>query len=796
MGILADLRFAARQLAIRPGFTALAILTLALGIGAAIAVFAVVDAVVLRPLPFADSGRLLSLAETHPSIEGFWVASVPNASDWAAASRHVPEIGQGRTRAFAMRAGDGAESVRGGIATPTLFSVLRARPAMGRLFAVDDIGPAAHVAIISDEFWKTRFGGDPTAVGREVDLDGEAHEIIGILPGGFAVPQLEAVQLWTPLPFNARDDTQRRWRGFVTIGRLAPDATIAAATAELGTVQQGLAERYPETNRGWGVGTRPLLESVVGSVKPTLLVFLGAVAILLMVACANVANLQVARGAQRERELAIRAAIGAPRATLVRLLAAESALLAAFGGALGLVVARWSADAMFTLIPSGLPRTDEVVFDTRVVSAALLLASIVGLATAVAPALRASRADLVGTLRGPHQPASWRSTLGVRGGLVMIEVALAVVLAVGAGLLGRSFTAYLRWEPGFQRSNLLTFWTFASSGEYRDAASVAALFGRLEEEIATLGGVDAVGRTSNGPLFGGLETGEFAVVGQTAAGPITARWYDVSPTYFATLSLPLLTGRGFSDADVAGAPSVAIVNETFAQRYLAGSAVGRQLAGPGGERTMQVIGVVRDISPFAPGAEPVPEVYWPQAQSARWATFFVVRSAQASAALLKAIEGRVHEVNPNMPLSNVATMNERIDRQLARPRFYALLIGSFAGVALTLTLIGVYGVMAASVMGRSREIGVRLALGASRQQVVGQVLRQGLSLTVGGLVIGLASAAGLSRLAASLVAGVSPTDLLTYATVATLVVIAATLAILVPAGRAAAIDPQIALRAD
>jgi putative ABC transport system permease protein len=796
MGILADLRFAARQLASRPGFTAVAMLTLALGTGAAIAVFAVVDAVILRPLPFADAGRLVSLAETHPSIEDFWVASAPNASDWAAASRHVPEIGQGRTRAFTMRAGDVAESVRGGIATATLFGVLRARPAIGRLFAVDDMGPAAHVAIISDEFWKARFGGDPAIVGRQVDLDGAAHEIIGILPRGFGVPQLEAVQLWTPVPFNPRDDMQRQWRGFVTIGRLAPDATIAAATAELGTVQQMLAERYPETNRGWGVRARPLLESVVGSVKPTLFVFLGAVAILLMVACANVANLLTARGAQRERELAIRAALGAPRATLVRLLVAESVLLAALGGGLGLVVARWSADAILTLIPGGLPRADEVVFDARVVSVALLLASIAGLATAMAPALRASRADVVGTLKGPHQPASWRSTLGVRGGLVMIEVALAVVLAVGAGLLGRSFTAHLRWEPGFQPSSLLTFWTFASSGDYRDAASVASLFGRLEEAIGTIGGVDAVGRASNGPLFGGFETSEFAVVGQTAGSPITARWYDVSPTYFATLGLPLLTGRAFSDADVAAAPSVAIVNETFAHRYLQGSAVGRQLARQGGEGTMQVIGVVRDISPFAPGAEPAPEVYWPQAQSARWATFFVVRSAQASTALMKAIEARVHDVNPNMPLSNVATMHERIDRQLARPRFYVLVIGCFAGLALTLTLIGVYGVMAASVAGCRREIGVRMALGASRQQVVGQVLRHGLSLTLGGLVIGLASAAGLSRLTASMVAGVRTTDLLTYAAVAALVLIAATLAILVPAGRAAAIDPLIALRAD
>ncbi|MGZ9075684.1 MAG: FtsX-like permease family protein, partial [Burkholderiaceae bacterium] len=564
----------------------------------------------------------------------------------------------------------------------------------------------------------------------------------------------------------------------------------------LEALQQALAERFPDTNHGWGVRVRPLLESVVGPVRPTLLIFLGAVAILLLVACTNVASLLMARGAHRERELAIRAAIGADRATLVRLLVVESVLLAAIGGMLGLLVARWAAEALLALMPGGLPRVGEVVFDARVVGIAMLLTLTAGLATAIAPALRGSRINLTEALKAGHQPASWRSALGVRGGLVMIEVALAVVLAVGAGLLGRSFAAHLRWEPGFQPSNLVTFWTFASSGQYRDAASVAGLFSRLEEEIESIAGVTAVGRTSSGPMFGGVETGEFTINGTGASSPINARWYDASPTYFSTLDLPILAGRAFSRQDTTAAPSVAIVNESFAKRHLQSNAVGRQLTSSSNSRMLEVIGVVRDIPPFTPGSQTVPEIYWPQAQAPRWASFFVVRSTLATAPLMKAIEARMRAVNPNMPISNVASMDERIDQELARPRFYLLLIGTFAGVALALTLIGVYGVMAASVSGRKREIGLRIALGASRARVVSQVLRQGAALTALGLVTGIALAAGLSQLAGSLVVGVTATDMPTYVAVAILVMMAAMAAIIVPARRAATIDPLLALRGE
>lgn len=795
--LIHDLRYAVRTLLRSPGFTLLAVLTLALGIGSSVAVFTVVDGVLLKPLPFPDPQRLVAICETHPSVEGFCIASPPDVEDFKEARHTLVSLGLGRGWPFTARRASGAEGVQGGLATPGLFTTLEIKPALGRLLEPDDVGPGARpVVVLSNALWRSWYGGDRGVIGRSLVLDGTSYQIVGVLPAGVEVPQLGRVRLWAPLPFNPRDEENRKWRGFEVIGRLAPGATVATATSELGTIQRSLAERYPETNRGWGVRVASLRDEVVGPVRPTLLVFMGAVAILLLVACVNVANLLIARGAARHREFAVRAALGAGSRRLVRLVSVESVVMALAGGACGVLVARWATDALLALMPGRLPGMEGVALDARVVGFAVLLILAAGIVAGVAPAVRAGRVDLASAIKEGHQPVAWRKALGLRGGLVVVEVAMAFVLATGAGLLARSFASLLQWKPGFNESNLLTFWTLASDGKYPDHASVAAVFDRIGAELRTIPGVASVGMASSGPLFGGRETGQFEIEG-AAGEPAVARWYDMSAGYFPTLGVALRRGRLFTPADREGAPSVALINETMARRYFTGSdPVGRRLRMKGSGHSMEIVGVVADIPSFIPGAPPQPEVYWPFAQSPRWASYFVLRTTVPPASVVKAVGARLQEVDPDMDASDVATLEARVGTQLRRPRFNLLLIGAFAACALALTLVGVYGVMASSVAGRTREIGVRIALGATTRRILASVLGEGLALTGLGVAIGLVAAYWLTRLAAGVLYGVTAGDVGTRVAVVGLLALAALLACLLPAYRATRVDPVRALRSE
>jgi len=799
--LINDLRYALRTLARGPGFALLAVLTLALGIGVSVAIFSVVDRVLLRPLPFPDSQRLVAVCETHPSVEGFCIASPPDVEDFAARTRTLSSIGLGREEPFTARRGAESEGVNGGWATPGLFRTLRMTPALGRFFGPEDMGPnGAPVAVLSDALWRSWYGADPGILGRSVILDGQSYQIVGVMRPGDEVPRLEDARIWTPLPFDPRNEERRKWRGFYVIGRLAAGATPATAAAELSGIERDLGVQYPETNRDWSVRVEPLLDQIVGPVRPTLLVFLGAVAILLLVACANVANLLVARGASREREFALRSALGAGPRRLFRLIATESVVMALVGGAAGLVVARWAIDGLLPLIPGGLPRLEAAALDARVLVFALALTVATGILAGLAPATRAARLDLAAAIKEGHQPVAWRKALGLRGGLVVAEVAMAFVLATGAGLLARSFATLLRWQPGFDQTHVLTFWTLASNGKYTDRAGIINVFERIRAELRTLPGVTSVGMASSGPLFGGRETGEFAIEGAGVAagqGPMVARWYDMDPWYFPTLGVALKHGRYFTDADREGAPPVAIINETMARRYFAGAGpVGRRVRDKDYGHVMEIVGVVADIPAFLPGTPPQPEIYWPFAQRVRGASFFVLRTSGDPSALAKAAAARVKAVDPDMEASSIATLQERVDRQLRRPRFNLLLIGVFAAFALGLTVVGVYGVVAASVAGRTREIGVRVALGASARQVLGMVVREGMVLVTAGVGIGLVAAIWLTRFAARMLYGVTPGDAWTRVVVVALVVVAALLACFVPARRATKVDPLVALRAE
>ena len=797
--LIADFRFAFRQLLRRPGFTFVAVLTLALGSGAAAAMFGIVDRVLLRPLPFPQSDRLVALCETNASVENFCVASPPNVEDWSRRSRALTSVGLGRTWSFSMRTETGSQGVGGGLATPGMFQTLRVTPLFGRTFTTEDLAPSGrHVAVLSAGFWQSRFGGDRAVLGRPIVLDGESYQIVGVLGAETDIPHLPSVDVWIPLPFDPRDEENRRWRGFVTFGRLAPRVSVPEAQRELQTIQADLALSYPETNRDWSARVEPLLDSVVGPVRPTLLVFMGAVVILLVVAGANVTNLLVARGTAREKELAVRAAIGASRYALFRLLATEGFILAVAGGVAGLVVAAWAADALLRLMPNGLPRVTHVGLDARVLGFTLILTLAVGSLAPLVPALRAMRLDLASALKQGHQPAGWRRAIGLRGGLVVTEVSTAFLLAIGAGLLARSFSTLLKWEPGFERAHVFTFWTVASTGTYRDPPSVAALFARVEGELRSLPGVTGVGMASSGPLFGGEETGEFFPDGAGAGDrPLAARWYDMSATYFPTLGVALRRGRLFGEADRAGAPPVALINETMARRLFGtGDPVGRRIRERNGDRVMEVVGVVADIPLFTPGEAPSPEIYWPYAQAPRWASYFVLRTSVEPSSLAQAVEARLAGIDPDLRPGRFETVADLVSRRVARPRFQMILIGVFAVFALTLALVGVYSVLAAAVAARTREMGVRLALGARSSQVLGLVLRQGLVLAGMGVAIGALAALGVSRFAATLLYGVRATDPLTYGVVALLVLLAAATACLIPARRAATVDPMTSLRGE
>jgi putative ABC transport system permease protein len=798
--LIQDLRYAVRTLLKSPGFTIVAVSTLALGIGVSVAIFSVVDNVLLRPLPFPDSRRLVALCETHPTVEGFCIGSPPDVEDWAKSSRTLVSIGLGRDWAFTVRHGTTAEVVDGGLATPGLFSTLQLSPAIGRLFRPEETGPGARVVVLTDVLWRSWYGADRGAVGRTIALDGNDYEIIGVLPPGAEVPRLEQARLWAPLPFAPRDEENRQWRGFKVTGRLARGATLAAAAAELGTIQRDLGVRYPKTNRDWGVQVEPLLDNVVGPVRSTLLVFMGAVAILLLVACANVANLLVARGASREREFALRSALGAGPRRLFRLIATESVVMALLGGAGGLVVARWTVDALLPFMPNPLPRLPTIALDARVVGFALVLTASAGLFAGLVPAVRAARLDVAAAIKEGHQPAAWRRTFGVRGGLLVAEMAMAFVLATGAGLLARSFASLLEWQPGFDQANLLTFWTLASDGKYRDRQSVAALFERVSTELRSIPGVTSLGMTSSGPLFGGTETDEFVIEGATsgtAGEPVVARWYDMDTGYFATLGVALRHGRWFTSADRQGAPPVALINEAMARRYFAAAnPVGRRLRMKNAATPLEIVGVVADIPPFLPGTPAQPEIYWPFPQSPRWASYFVLRHSGPSTAIMRAVESRLHDVDPDMKAGRVATLEDRVGVQLRRPRFNLLLIGVFAAFALALTVVGVYGVIAASVTSRVREIGLRVALGATSRQVLAMVLREGMVLAGLGVAIGLVAAVWLTRFAVKMVYGVTPGDVPTRVAVSVVLVVVAALACYLPARRAARVDPMVALRSE
>jgi len=798
--LMSDFRYALRSLRAHPSFSITAVLTLAIGIGVTTAMFGVVNGIVLRPLPFPHSDRLVTICTEYPGSAGWCSISPPNVSDIAERSRTIEEVGFGRSDSWHLRTPTGRTVITGGIATPSMFRALGLRAARGRLFEdADLLGRESDVAVVTHELWQTQFAADSRIVGSSIVLDGHPVTVVGVLDSTVSVPKLSYVKLWRPIDFRPTDEKNRTWAGFISYARLRDGVSIEEARAELAHIAAQLRPTYFAATPGWGLSVKSLQDLVVGRVRPILLVFLAAVFLVLLIACANVANLLLARSNARAREIAVRAALGAARPRIARILLVESFVLALGGALLGVAMAQWGTAGFQKFAPPGIPRIENVHVDTRVLGFALLLAVTTTIVFGLVPALRASRVDLAHAIREGGRPASrQRSRLGAL--LVAAELALALMLVTGAGLLTRSFAAVSSWSPGFEREHLLTFSLFADMEKHNTRRSITALWNDVERQLRSVPGVTAVGSTSAGPLFGGGDgAAQILFPGVQPSEQSSAAWFNVSPGYFGTLGVSMVRGRDLEARDSVAGPRQVLVNQTFARRFSDRvDPVGRRFALKVGDKPVdaEIIGVVADVPPITPGEPVNAEVYWSDRAEPRGFSYFVVRTSVPPASVMPTVRARLAALDPDLSPSNVSTMPELVHEELVAPRFDMLLVIVFAVAALMLAAVGTYGLFAYVVSRRTRELGIRLALGAAPMNLVGSVIRDGLLVALGGIVVGAAGAAVASRILRSFVAGVSGLDAVTLALSAFALLVVAAVACLVPARRAGSVDPVVTLSAE
>jgi putative ABC transport system permease protein len=800
--LVSDVRLAVRSLAKHRTVTVVAVATVALSIGVTTAVFSVVNGVVLRPLPFTSADRLVALCEVDRGETTDWCgASVPDVYDVAERVPDIAVAGVARSWPFMMRTTDGTENVRGGLASAEAFEALGIAPLAGRLIAPDDIGTNwRRVVVLGYDFWRMRFGARRDVIGQSITLDEEPHTIIGVLPPDARLPQLETVDLWRPVHVSPRDEERRDWHGFLAFARLRDGASLEQTRRDVAAVAADIQRQHFPTQAGWTIQVKPWLDVLVGSVRRTMYIFLGAVGFVLLIGCANVANLLLARSTVRQREMALRTALGATRVSLVRAMLVESFVLAIAGAVAGLLLAWWASHAFVALAPAGIPRIDQVGLDPSVLIFTIGLSVLTTLLVGAAPAFRATHVNVHTTLsEGGRSGTSGRAATRLGSILIVTEIALAVILVTGAGLLGRTFTTLMSWRPGFEQQHLLTAWALASTGKYPARQQYVALFARAEDELRTIPSVVSVGTGSAGPLFGGDGDGLFTIDGRTPATGAprqAAFWFDISPSYFRTIGLPIIRGRDISDRDAEGAPLVAVVNEAFVRRYLGAEPLGRRIHMIEHDADFTVVGVVRDVPPVRPGDDVQPQIFWSNRQVPRPATYFLVRTTGDPANVSSAIRARLHDVDPDIHVSRIRTVREWLSLELVRPRFSAVLLTTFGVLALVLAAIGTYGLIAYAVVQRTREIGIRMALGARPRAIVGEVLGRGMTLAALGVGLGFIGALVLTRLIRGMLAGVSANDPLSFGVGAALLIGGAALACVLPARRASRVDPVVALRAD
>jgi putative ABC transport system permease protein len=787
-----QLHYAARSLRRAPAFTTVTALTLALGIGSATAVFGIVSATFLRPLPYDEPDRLIALSETRRGEE--ISVSYPNLLDFREQSHSFTEVAGFAGRAFSLGSGDGPpERVRGQVVTANLFRTLGVTPVRGRGFldAEDRAGPE-RVVIIGHGLWERRFASDPTIVGQPIVLDREAYTVVGIMPRGFDFPGglvYGAAEVWVPAGVAASSDWNSRQShpGIVGLARLRPGATLASARADLEAIAARLREQYPESNAEQSVLARTALDAIVGNLRPGLMLVGGAVALLLLITCANVAGLFLARAVARHREIAIRSALGAARRRIVGQLVAESLVLAALGGLAGVVVAWWSVRLAAPML-DGLPRLDRVPLDWRVVTFAIVTTIVTGLLYGVAPALAATGESIDRWLRDRGRSSGAMSGR-VRRALVGGEIALSLMLVVGATLLGRSF-AKLRAAPGgVDPAGVLTFELRVPGN---DSAAIGQFYQALAERVGALPGVSAVGGISTLPF-----SGAGAQSGMRVPGSTEQQRTDVAvvmPDYFRAMRVELLRGRLFTVADDSAAPTVAVIDERLARRFWPNAdPIGQRLEG-WGFRELTVIGVVRHVKNYGVASESREELYVSNAQRPAPRMIMTVRTSGDPESLAASARRIVAELDPTMPVYNVRTMREVVDATVAAPRLSAAVSSVVAALALLLATVGLYGVLAFTVGQRTHEIGVRMALGATPRMVAGLIVGQALTVAAAGIAVGVGGAAAVVRLVRSQLFGVSPVDPTTLVVVSITFAVVTAVASWLPARRAAHVSPVTALR--
>ncbi len=800
--LMQDLRYGIRMLLKNPGFSIVAVLALTLGIGADSAIFSVVNSVLLRPLPYPDSDRLVILRERSPQLEGMSVA-YPNFLDWREQNSAFENIGVFRRQSFNLTGSGEPERLVGSQMSADVFATLRVSAALGRVFTSDEDKPeATPVVVLSHGLWRRRFGGDPKILDQTLTLDGRSFIVIGIMPPGFQFPGRGTnTELWTPVGQVSKSpgwENRGNHPGLAGIARLKAGVTIAQAREDMEIVAANLERQYPDSNTGSRATITPALENAVRGIRPALLVLFGAVAFVLLIACANVANLLLARATTRQKEMAIRTALGASRWRIVRQLLTESVLLSLAGGVLGLLLARWGVKLIVAISPNSIPRAQEIDLDERVLIFTIVVSLLTVLIFGLVPGLQSSRPDLNETLKDAGRGSTGRRHF-LRGGLVVSEVALTLILLIGAGLMIRSFYRLQQVDPGFNYQRVLTFTISLPQKKYPEDQQKLDFYEQLAEKIRALPGVLAVGVSSGLPLGNNGWQTSFRVEGQPEPEPGKTPLTEAclaTPDYFEAMGLTLLKGRNFTGDDKKDSPRVTIIDEEFARRYWPNEdAVGKHIKTSRSDPPLTVVGVVRRVKMDGLNEDSNRvQSYFPFRQMPSGGMSVVVKTANDPMGIVTAARQQVLAVDPDQPLYDVNTMEQLRADSIAPGRLTLMLLATFAAVALVLAGVGIYGVMAYSVTQRSHEIGIRMALGARQNDVLGMVIGQGMRLAVIGLAMGLGGAWVATRAMTSFLFGVSATDPATFVVIPAVLAVVALGACFVPARRATRVDPMVALR--
>jgi putative ABC transport system permease protein len=804
--LLQDLRFGIRILLRNPGFTLVAVLALALGIGANTAIFSVVNGVLLRPLPYKNSDRLVLVWETNPS-ENLYHATVapPNFFDWRAQNLVFDHIVGIRHIALNLTGQGNPEQLLGAGVSYDLFKMLEVEPVIGRSFLPeDDRKESNRVAIISHGLWQRRFGSDPSIIGKPLTLNNNGYTVVGVTPANFRTPEAvfrqSGSEVWIPLSFVTDDLTNRNNQFLYVMGRLQQNISIDYAEASMNVVAVQLSQQYPDTNEGRGVKLTSLKEETVGKVGMKLFMLLGAVGFILLIACANVANMLLARAAARQKEIAIRLSLGAGRWRIIRQLITESVLLSFLGGILSLLLAMWACDLLVNIGPDYIPRLKEISLDRQVLGFTFAISILTGILFGLAPALHATKPDISRSLKD-----GGISSTGIRGNrlrsmLVVAEVALSLVLLIGAGLLINSLLRLQMVDPGFRPENVLAV-RVGLTPKYSENPQKIAFFKQLIERIEALPGAESVGAINDLPLSGNQSITRIVIEGQPAVEegkePVVD-WRQISPNYFKTMGIPLIIGRDFTSQDDRSVPPVAIINQSLAQKHWPDqNPIGKRFkfaSTAPNNPWITVIGLVGDIRHLGLNESEGPALYISYLRSPRSGMFITVRSNLDRANLTAAIQKEIWAMDIDQPIASIKTMDQFLSKSTSEPRFYSVLLGIFAVLALVIAAVGIYGVMSYTVAQRTHEIGIRMALGAQPGDVLRLILGKSLALVIIGVIIGVAAASVITRILAGFLFGITPTDPITFATISLILSFVALIASYLPARRATKVDPIVALR--